>query len=272
LRRLKKNKTALVGGIIFLSFCLVGILSPLISPYDPLEMHIGEKLQPPSLKYLLGTDHLGRDVLSRIMNGCLTSLFVGGLSTLGAMSVGILIGVFAGFFGGKLDMALMRLEDLVMAIPLMLFAIGLIAFLGSGTDKVILVSSVCISPPVARMVRGKALSIKSSDYILAAKGLGLSDARIIFRHILPNLIGPIVVLATLTLGFAIMIEAGLSFLGLGVSHSVITLGSLVSDGREFFRTAPGLVVFSGLTITLIVMGANLFGDGLRDALDPQRKK
>jgi len=166
----------------------------------------------------------------------------------------------------------MRLVDTVMAIPLMLIAIGLLAFLGPGVDKIILVIAISTSPPFARIVRGAVLRTKSSDYVLAAKGLGLSDTRIMVRHILPNVIGPILVLGTLTLGAAIMVEAGLSFLGLGVGQATPTLGRLVSEGRDFFRVAPYLVLFSGLAIAFIIMGINLLGDGLRDILDPILKK
>lgn len=267
--RLRKNKIALFGGIVFLVFCFIAISSPIISPYDPLEIHPEDALMAPSLEYLLGTDYFGRDNLSRIMHGCQVSLLVGIISTLGAMGIGVLIGTIAGYVGGKIGIGLMRIVDLTMAIPLIMFALGLMAFLGEGTDKVIFVLSIAISPPFARIVRGRTMVVKSSDYVMAAKGLGLSDFRIIFRHILPNLIGPIIVLATLTLGSAIILEATLSFLGLGVTFTTPTLGSLVADGRAYFRTAPYLVLFAGLSITLIVLGINLLGDGLRDALDPR---
>jgi len=272
LGRLRKNKIALFGAILFIIFCFIAVFSPIIAPFDPLEIHVQDALSSPSSNYLLGTDHFGRDNLSRIMYGCQVSLIVGVVSTLGAMSIGVTIGTVAGFVGGWVDLALMRIVDLIMAIPLIMFALGLMAFLGTGTDKVIFVLSVSISPPFARIVRGRTIAVKSSDYILAAKGLGLNDFRIIFRHILPNLLGPIIVLASLTLGSAIILEATLSFLGLGVTLSTPTLGSLVADGRAYFRTAPYLVLFSGLSISLIVLGVNLLGDGLRDALDPRLKK
>jgi peptide/nickel transport system permease protein/oligopeptide transport system permease protein len=268
---LKKNKTALFGCMVFAIFCIIAVISPIISPYDPLETHLKDALSSPSLSYLLGTDHFGRDILSRLIYGCRVSLFVGIISTFGAMSIGVTVGAVAGYFGGRLDIALMRLVDLMMAIPMIMFALGLMAFVGVGTDKVIFVLSICISPPFARIVRSKCISVISSDYVLAAKCLGLDNKRIIFRHILPNIIGPIIVLATLTLGSAIILEATLSFLGLGVTQSTPTLGNLVAEGRSYFRTAPYLVLFSGLSITLIVLGVNLFGDGLRDALDPRMR-
>lgn len=268
LKQLRTKKTALAGSIMFLAFVIIGIIAPLISPYDPLEMHLADSLVSPNQQYLLGTDQYGRDILSRIIYGVQISLFVGALSAGGSVGIGVLLGMLAGYYGGKIDNLIMRLVDTVMAIPLMLIAIGLLAFFGPGVDKIVLVIAISTSPPFARIVRGAVLRTKSSDYILAAKGLGLSDTRIMFRHILPNVIGPILVLGTLTLGAAIMVEAGLSFLGLGVGQATPTLGRLVSEGRDFFRVAPYLVIFSGLTIALIIMGVNLLGDGLRDILDP----
>jgi len=272
LKQIRRKKTALVGAIFFLVVIFIAILAPLISPYNPLEMHLTDSLLSPNQQYLLGTDQFGRDILSRIIYGVQISLYVGVLSALGSVGVGVFLGMTAGFYGGKVDNIVMRLVDTVMAIPLMLIAIGLLAFLGPGVDKIILVIAISTSPPFARIVRGAVLRTKSSDYVLAAKGLGLSDTRIMVRHILPNVIGPILVLGTLTLGAAIMVEAGLSFLGLGVGQATPTLGRLVSEGRDFFRVAPYLVLFSGLAIAFIIMGINLLGDGLRDILDPILKK
>ncbi|MHA1236766.1 MAG: ABC transporter permease [Candidatus Hodarchaeales archaeon] len=268
LKKLRTKKIALVGSIIFLAFILIAIFAPIISPYDPLEMHLTDSLVPPNQQYLLGTDQYGRDILSRIIYGVQISLYVGALSAAGSVGIGVFLGMISGFYGGKIDNLVMRLVDTVMAIPLMLIAIGLLAFLGPGVDKIIVVIAVSTSPPFARIVRGAVLRTKSSDYILAAKGVGLSDTRIMVRHIIPNVIGPILVLGTLTLGAAIMVEAGLSFLGLGAGQTTPTLGRLVSEGRDFFRVAPNLVIFSGLTIALLIMGVNLLGDGLRDILDP----
>jgi peptide/nickel transport system permease protein len=272
LRQIRRKKTSLVGGIIFLVFVFLAILAPLISPYDPKEMHLTDSLLPPNNQYVLGTDQYGRDILSRIIYGVQISLLVGALSAVGSVAIGVFLGMIAGFYGGVIDNVVMRLVDTVMSIPLMLIAIGLLAFLGPGVDKIVLVIAVSTSPPFARIVRGAVLRTKSSDYIMAAKGLGLSNSRIMFRHILPNVIGPILVLGTLTLGAAIMVEAGLSFLGLGAGVATPTLGRLVSEGRDFFRVAPYLVLFSGLTIALIIMGVNLLGDGLRDIMDPILKK
>jgi len=271
LNQLRRKKIALVGTYIFLVFIFIAILAPFIAPYDPSEMHLTDSLLPPSRKYLLGTDQYGRDNLSRIIYGVRISLVVGTLSAFGSMGIGVLLGITAGFYGGKIDSLVMRLVDVIMAIPLMLIAIGILAFMGPGVDKIIFVIVLSTSPPFARIVRGAVLKTKSSDYVLAAKGLGLSNTRIMFRHILPNVIGPILVLGTLTLGAAIMVEAGLTFLGLGVGPSTPTLGRLVSEGRDFFRVAPYLVIFSGLTIALIVIGVNLLGDGMRDIFDPVLK-
>ncbi len=266
-----KSKPALIGGIICCVFAIIAILSPLIAPFDPLEVHLQDTLRSPSFEYLLGTDFLGRDIFSRILYGITTSFFIGILSMLGAAVIGVIIGMIAGYFSGYVDTVVMRGVDVIMAIPLTLLAIGFMSFLGSGADKVIIISSIALSPGFARIVRGSVLSIKSSDYILAAKGLGLSDFRIMFRHIMPNLIGPIIVLATLTLSFAIALESALSFLGVGVPPSTQSLGALCDEGRAYFRTFPYLVTFSGLTITLIVLSVNLFGEGLNKILEPRKK-
>jgi ABC-type dipeptide/oligopeptide/nickel transport system permease subunit len=266
---LKKNKAALVGLIIITILLFIAVFGPLIMPYDPNIGELSQSLQKPSLLHWFGTDEQGRDILSRIIDGTKISLRVGITAVAIALSIGIVVGSIAGYYGGKVDMLIMRFMDIMLAFPSLLLAIAFMSVLGKGIDNAIIAISIVTIPEYARIVRGSILSIKDSEYVQAARVIGNSDAAIIFKHILPNVISPIIVRATLGVSNAILDTAALGFLGLGVQPPQAEWGSMLGAGRGYFYNAPHIILFPGIAITITVLAFNLFGDGLRDALDPK---
>lgn len=267
--QLRRNKGAMVGGTIVLLFIFTAVFAPLIAPYDPLESNLNEALQSHSSKHWLGTDEQGRDILSRIIYGGRISLAIGVIAIAIGSVLGVLLGLIAGFMGGKVDNAIMRLMDILMAFPGMLLALAIVSALGPGTVNLMIALGVYSVPFFARVVRGSVLSVKEMEYIEAAKAIGQSNFFIVFSHILPNCVGPILVLATLRIAIAILNGAGLSFLGLGPQPPTPEWGAMLSSGRTYLRIAPWVATYPGLAIMFVVLGFNIFGDGLRDALDPR---
>jgi len=269
LKQLFKNKAAMVGlGIIGL-LILTAILAPLLAPYDPLETKILYRLKAPSAQHLLGTDDLGRDIFSRIIYGSRISLQVGLISVGIALVFGVSAGVIAGYYGGKIDMLIMRLMDIMLAFPSILLAIAIMAILGPQLSNAMLAIGIVNLPRFARIVRSSVLTVKEEEYIEAAKSLGASDLRIMLGHLLPNCLAPLIVQSTLSIAGAILEAASLSFLGLGAQPPIPEWGAMLSAGRASLQIAPWVVAFPGLAIAITVLGFNLFGDGLRDALDPK---
>jgi ABC-type dipeptide/oligopeptide/nickel transport system permease subunit len=264
-----QNKAAVVGMVIIILLILIALFGKFLEPYDPNVGELSQSLQAPSSAHILGTDEQGRDILSRVIDGTKISLRVGITAVAFALSIGTVLGAVAGYYGKKVDMIIMRFMDIILAFPSMLLAIAFMAALGKGIDKAIIAISIVTIPEYARIVRGSILSIKESEFVQAAKVIGNSDAAIIFKHILPNVISPIVVRATLGISSAILDTAALGFLGLGVQPPAAEWGSMLGSGRTYFFNAPHIVVFPGIAITITVLAFNLFGDGLRDALDPK---
>jgi peptide/nickel transport system permease protein len=276
-RRLARRRTALLGFLVVALVILVAILAPVISPFDPLEQDIGQRLKPPGWQdaqgrvHPLGTDHLGRDIAARIIFGSRVALVVGLAAVLISGMLGLLIGLVAGYFGGRVDDLLMRLADIQLAFPFILLAIAVIGVLGPSLRNIIIVIGVSSWVVYARIVRGEVLSIREREYVQAAIALGSRDGRILLHHVLPNTFTPWLVVATLDMARVIVIESALSFLGLGVQPPTPTWGGMLADGRVYLSTAWWLATFPGLAILVTVLGINLFGDGLRDTLDPRLK-
>jgi peptide/nickel transport system permease protein len=269
LRVFLRNKTSLIGAGISLVVILLALAAPLVSPYDPLKQNVYHRLTPPEATHLLGTDYYGRDVLTRIFYGTRVSLLVGMVSVGLAMLIGTLLGIIAGFKGGKLEVVLMRLQDILMSFPDEVFGVMVMIVMGPGIGNVIFAITILMIPRFARMSHAPTLAIKEMDFISSAKAIGASDLRTITRHILPNIFGEILVMGTLWLGTAIRLEASLSFLGVGVPPPTPTLGNMVRVGVDFLSLAPWISVFAGLAILVTVFGFNLLGDGLRDISDPK---
>jgi len=266
---------SVVGFAIILALVVVAMLAPVLSPYDPFEQNVSRETitQPPSRTHWLGTDSLGRDVFSRIVYGARISLEVGLLAQLVTLLIGITLGAAAGYWGGWTDHILMRFTDMVFAFPTALFAIAVMAvFENPSIGKIIFVLGLIGWPGVARLVRGQVISVKEREFAQAARALGGTDLRIIVRHILPNSMAPILVAATIGVAGNILTESWLSFLGLGAQPPTPSWGSMITDGQAYMTTKPWLCMFPGLAIVVTVLGFNLFGDGLRDALDPRLRE
>lgn len=263
---IRTNLKAKVGLIILTIFLLVAIFASLLAPYDPNEMSM-DMMSEPSFQHLLGTDDLGRDLLSRIIWGTQVSLFVGFITVAISMIVGVFLGVWAGYYGGWIDMIIMRYIDLQWAFPNFIIAVYLVAVFGTGLLNIIIAISLAFLDDFARVARSMVLTIKEQPYIEAARVQGTSDFRIMFKHILPNSVGPIIVQASVSISYAILGEASLSFLGLGVNANTPTWGLILADGRSFISQAWWLGVFPGLAIMLIVLSINFIGDAVRDAFD-----
>jgi peptide/nickel transport system permease protein len=265
----------IIGGLIFCCLLITGIFAPYLSPRDPLEQNLRDHLKPSifsehgSWKNLLGTDNLGRDVLSRIIYGSRISLFVGVISVMVAAILGCLFGAAAGYFGGYVDEVIMKVVEIFLAFPFLLLAIVTMAFLGQGVGNLIIALVLSRWVHFCRIVRGEVLALKEKTHVMAAKAIGAGDFYIIRRHILPNTLPTIIVVATFAMALVIIYEASLSFLGLGVPASVPTWGSMLSEGRSYMFRAPWLSIFPGMSIFVTVLGINLLGDGLRDVLDPR---
>jgi len=258
-------------GIACLVF-LVAALADVIAPYGYAEMHPEAMLQAPSGKYLLGTDQMGRDVLSRVIYGSRISIYVGVVSTIFGALLGIPLGVVAAYYGGIIDNAIMRLIDIWVAFPNFLLALVISVILGPSVTNVVIALAIVRVPTQARVVRGTALSVKENDYVQAARAVGAQDHRLLLRHILPNCMAPVIVLGTLEVATAIIVEAGLSFLGLGTQPPTPSWGWDLRANVVFIEDNPWIAIFPGLAIFITVLGFNMFGDGLRDALDPRLKQ
>lgn len=267
-REFRQNKLGLFGLGIFLLVVVVAITTPVIAPHDPAESHYSHISEPPSTEFPLGTDSQGRDVFSRVLFGARVSLKVGIIAVGFAATVGTTIGIISGYEGGVVDDALMRIIDGMMAIPVLALALVLMAVLGFGLTNVMLAVGIVYIPTFARLARGSTLSVKEEEYITAIDALGASRPRILAKHILPNILSPVIVQATLSVAFAILAEAGLSFLGLGTQPPTPSWGVMLSDGRNYLRSAPWIATFPGLAIMITILGLNTLGDALRDILDP----
>lgn len=272
MRVLWGRRSAAIGLVIVVAIVIGAVLAPWIAPHDPVQQRLLGRLRPPGAPaHPLGTDNFGRDVLSRLLFGSRISILVGVVSVAIAAGVGILFGLLGGYYGGVLDQWLMRLIDILMAFPVVLLAIAIVAFLGGGLLNLMLAVGISSVPPFARLVRSEVISQRGRDYVEAARALGAGHGRLMGRHILPNSMSAIVVLSTLRISTAILTESSLSFLGLGVGPPTPTWGNMVAEGTKFLQSAPWLSIVPGAAIMLMVLAFNLFGDGLRDALDPRLK-
>ena len=265
----KENKIALAGSTLLLAIILIAMFAPWVSPYDPNAQKVAIRLAPPQSDHLLGTDDFGRDILSRIIWGSRTSLMVGLLSVTFSGFVGTFLGIIAGYKGGMAETFIMRMADVFLSLPSLLMGLIVIVSLGSGTSKVIIAIAVALTPRFIRLAHGPTLSLKEIGYVEAARASGSGGIRLMFRHIMPNIIGPIAVMATLWVATAIRIEAGLSFLGLGTQPPNSSWGLMLKDGVDNIMICPWLAIFPGLAIMFAVMGFNMMGDGFRDLLDPR---
>ncbi|MGH7392899.1 MAG: ABC transporter permease [Candidatus Rokuibacteriota bacterium] len=267
--RFAANRGALVGAVVVALFVVVSVLAPWIAPYDPLAQDYTAAFQGPSWSHWLGTDSFGRDMLSRILYGARISFVVGFASVGIAMVIGVVMGLVAGYYGGLVDAVLMRVVDGLLSFTPLVLAIAFIAVLGLGLQNVVLALAATFAGMFARVTRGDVLNIKSEPYVEAAQLMGVRGAGVIVRHLLPNVLSPIIVQFGLNLAVAILLESGLSFLGLGVPPPEPDLGLMIAEGRGFIVMAPWISGFPGLALVVIIVGLNLFGDGLRDALDPK---
>lgn len=267
-RRLLREPAAIAGGGIVIGFTLIAIFAPLIAPYDPNASDWMAIRQAPGLAHLFGTDDLGRDVLSRVIFGARASLAAGFLSVTIALAIGLPLGVAAGYFGGATDMIIARIADALLACPFLVLAIALAAFLGPSLQNAMIAIGISATPIFIRLARGQTLSVRAEDFISAAESLGLPHAKIMVTHVLPNILPPIVVQATLTTAIAVLAEASLAFLGLGQAPPDPSWGSMLDSARQFLVEAPWMAVWPGLAIVVVVIGFNLLGDALNDTLNP----
>ena len=264
-----RNKTSWVGLILLLILVALAILAPVIAPHNPVEQNIIQRLQPPSARFLLGTDYYGRDVLSRIIWGCRVSFVIGSVSVAAAMLFGTLLGSVAGYKGGYLDNFVMGLMDVLMSIPTLLMGLLIVAILGPSQANLIIALALTMVPRFARIARAPTIAAKNKTYVEACQAMGFSDIRILVVHIFPNILGELMVMGSMWMATAVRTEAALSFIGLGVKPPTATLGGMIREGFKDIMSAPWASLYPGLVILLIVFAANLLGDGLRDALDPK---
>jgi peptide/nickel transport system permease protein len=270
-QRFKRFKPG-VAGLVFVAFLiLLAIFAPLVAPHDPTEVHTRLRGAPPSAEFPLGNDSIGRDVLSRLIFGSRVALIVGFGAITIAVTIGVAIGATAGFFGGRLDQVLSRIIDTLMAFPTLALLITLNAVLGGSLLTVVVIIGMTQWAAYARVSRAEVLSLREREFVAAARGIGATNSRIIAQHVLPNMVGPLIVLASLDIGGIIILESALSFLGLGVKPPTPSWGGMLADGRAFIRTYPHIAIVPGLAITTSVLAFNLVGDGLRDALDPKSR-
>ncbi len=272
IKRFLRNKLALLGLAVVVFVVLISLSASIVAPFDPLKLSLSNRIEAPSGEHLFGTDHFGRDILSRVLYGGRVSLWVGVMSVILAGMVGIILGAVGGYFGGRIDYVIVLIMDALISFPSVLLAIGLMAVMGPGVKNIIIAMALVGVPTYGRVVRGSVLSIRQKEYIEAARNAGSGDLKIIFLHVLPNTMAPLIVVTTIGVANAVLIEAALSFLGLGVPPPAPSWGNILSDGRNFISQAPWLTIFPGLAITLSVLGFNTMGDGLRDVLDPKLKQ
>ncbi len=269
LPRVLRQRSFVLGAILIGLMALCAVFAPLIAPHDPVEQNFDSTLQAPTAHFLLGTDMFGRDQLSRIIYGARISFMVGFISVGIALIAGGLLGLIAAYSRGWLDNLIMRVMDVLLAFPFLLLAIAIMASFGTNLANAMIAIGIVYTPSFARVTRAATLSVMEQGFVEATQALGSSPARLMLRHVLPNITGPLIVQTTLSLAFAILAEAALSFLGLGTQPPTPSWGLMLNEGRGFFNTAPWLAIFPGVAITLAVLGFNLLGDGLRDALDPR---
>jgi len=265
----KEHKIAMVGAVLILVLVLIAVFAPYIAPHDPIEINLKERLLAPNMEYPLGTDNLGRCMLSRIIYGARISLQIGIIVVGITSAVGIMLGMIAGYYGGILDEIIMRMVDIMLAFPGIILALAIAGALGPGLFNVMIALAIVGWTGYARVVRGVVLSVKEKEYVESARALGVGDWYIITRHILPSCVAPIIVIATLGMAYVILAAAALSFLGLGAQPPTPEWGSMLNNGKNFMRTAPYLTIFPGLAIMITILAFNFIGDGLRDALDPR---
>jgi peptide/nickel transport system permease protein len=270
--RFRKNRLAVAGAAVLAVLVVVAVLAPWLSPYNPLTQDYAATLQPPGGGHWFGTDELGRDVLSRVMYGARSSLAAGVISVGIAVAVGLPIGLVSGFYRGFWDeVVIMRITDALQAVPFLILALALAAVLGPGLGKAMIAIGIGFTPAVIRVVRGQVLAQREQDYVQAARALGAGDLRIMFRHVLPNIVGPVIVQASLATASAIIAEASLSYLGLGIQPPAPAWGSTLRFAQGYLTIAPWMAYWPGIAIFVTVMSINLLGDGLRDMLDPKMK-
>jgi peptide/nickel transport system permease protein len=270
-RRLRKNKAAMVGlGIVILLF-LVAIFADVIAPYTYFEQDLRNRFALPSAAHWFGTDEFGRDIFSRVVHGSRISLVVGFLTIIFSVALGGLLGALAGFYGGFTDNIIMRFTDVILAIPNILLAIAIVAALGNDLNNIMIAVGIGSMPQYARILRASVLTLRDQEFVEAARASGANDFRLITKHIIPNALAPIIVQATLGVATAILTVAALSFIGIGLSPPTPEWGAMLSSGRQYLRDFTHLTTFPGLAIMIVILGLNMFGDGLRDALDPKLK-
>jgi peptide/nickel transport system permease protein len=268
----QRHMLGAIGLVIMVLFVMAALLADFIGRYDPLSVDSLQRLAPPSALHWLGTDSFGRDVWSRIIHGARISLAVGVGSTLLGSSIGVMVGLASGYLSGWVDLVFQRITDILQALPLLVLALVMTAALGPSLPNVIIAIAIPLIPTVARVIRANTLALRELPFVEAAKSVGMSESRIALRHVLPNTLAPLIVLATAQLGSTILTEASLSFLGLGIPEPYPSWGRMLSESAaEYVRTAPWLVIFPGVAISLAVFGTNLFGDALRDILDPRQR-
>ena len=269
LRRIIRNRLVLIGLAVIALLVIVAVFADFVAPYDPEALNMKVKLQPPSLQAPFGTDRYGRDILSRVIYGSRISLGIAFSSVAIALLVGAVLGLISGYFGGIWDMVISRVMDIVFSFPMLLLAIALAAMMGPGTGNAIRAIAIVNIPFFARVVRGSTLAVRQYEYIQAARVIGAGHGRIIFRHIFVNVVSPLIVQTSITIAYAILVEASLSYLGLGAEILDPSWGNILNEGRAYLQQAPWISIFSGMAIMLAVLAFNLVGDGLRDALDPR---
>lgn len=269
----RRKPLGAAGGVIVVGLVLVAILAPLLAPFNPYKQYLEDVFRPPGVPYFLGTDDLGRDILSRIIWGARISLYVGLLAVISGTTVGGVAGLVSGYVGGRMDMLLQRLMDALMSFPTLILALSIMAALGTSLSNVVIAIAIVEIPRASRVIRSTSLSVKEMQYVEAARAVGSSGWRIVFRHVLPNCLAPYIVLATAELGAAIIVEASLSFLGLGTPPPEPSWGGMLAgSGRSYLERAPWIAIFPGLVMSLVVFGFNLLGDAVRDIWDPRLRR
>ena len=270
-KRFSKRKVSVFGLVIIILFAFLSVFGPFLTIYDPTEQSLVNSFEPASMQHWLGTDNLGRDMLTRLIHGAKISFQISIVSVSLGLLVGLVLGGTAGYYGGKIDALIMRFIDILLAFPGILLAIAIVAILGNGITNTMLAVAIFTVPDFARIFRGSVMSIKEMEYIEASKAMGFSDSTIIIKHIVPNALSPLIVQATQLMGTSILIASGLSFIGLGVQPPNPEWGAMLSSSRAYLSSFPMLAVMPGIAITLVVLSFSLVGDGLRDVLDPQLK-